>query len=68
VFQNGISYQDIKQGAINDCFFLAGLSQTAFRSLSTIENMFYDVRKITYNCIDVPRFTSLVVCQFYFDG
>ncbi|MBW4475413.1 MAG: pre-peptidase C-terminal domain-containing protein [Tolypothrix brevis GSE-NOS-MK-07-07A] len=42
LFQNGISYQDIKQGVINDCFFLAGLSQTAFRSPSTIENMFID--------------------------
>lgn len=42
LFQNGITYQDIKQGSINDCFFLTGLAATAFRSSSMIENMFID--------------------------
>ncbi|MBW4432517.1 MAG: pre-peptidase C-terminal domain-containing protein [Pelatocladus maniniholoensis HA4357-MV3] len=42
LFQNGITYQDIKQGSINDCFFLTGLAATAFRSRSMIENMFID--------------------------
>ena len=42
LFQNGISYQDVKEGAINDCFLLAGLAETAFRSTSKIESMFID--------------------------
>jgi hypothetical protein len=42
LFQNGISYQDIKQGKINDCFFLIGLATTAINSAKTIENMFID--------------------------
>ncbi|TBR60471.1 peptidase [Westiellopsis prolifica IICB1] len=42
LFQNGITYQDIKQGSLNDCFFLTGLAATAFRSRTMIENMFID--------------------------
>ncbi|MFB2770746.1 C2 family cysteine protease [Pelatocladus sp. BLCC-F211] len=42
LFQNGITYQDIEQGSINDCFFLTGLAATAFRSRNMIENMFID--------------------------
>jgi hypothetical protein len=42
LFQNGISYQDIKQGQINDCFFLVGLAATAIHSSSTIAHMFID--------------------------
>ncbi|ARV60203.1 peptidase [Nostocales cyanobacterium HT-58-2] len=42
LFQNGISYQDVKQGKINDCFMLVGLAETAVRSSSTIESMFID--------------------------
>jgi Calpain family cysteine protease/Bacterial pre-peptidase C-terminal domain len=42
LFQNGINYQDIKQGQVNDCFFLTGLATTAINSVKTIENMFID--------------------------
>ncbi len=42
LFQNGISYQDIKQGKVNDCFLLIGLATTAINSAKTIENMFID--------------------------
>ncbi|BAY44183.1 hypothetical protein SAMD00079811_17790 [Scytonema sp. HK-05] len=42
LFQNGISYQDVKQGQTNNCYFLAGLAETAGRSPSTIESMFID--------------------------
>ncbi|MEA5598695.1 C2 family cysteine protease [Rivularia sp. UHCC 0363] len=42
LFQNGISHDDIKQGYINDCFFLAGLSATIVQSPDIIQNMFID--------------------------
>ncbi|MUG91816.1 peptidase [Scytonema sp. UIC 10036] len=42
LFQNGVSYEDIKQGGMNDCYFLAGLASTASRTLNTIESMFID--------------------------
>ncbi|KAF3888584.1 MULTISPECIES: C2 family cysteine protease [Nostocales] len=42
LFQNGINYGDIKQGSMNDCYFLAGLASTASRTPNTIENMFID--------------------------
>ncbi|MER3494099.1 MAG: peptidase [Mastigocladus sp. ERB_26_2] len=59
LFQNGITYQDIKQGSINDCFFLTGLAATAFRSPDIIKNMFIDngdqtftVRFYNYGIVD----------------
>lgn len=48
LFQNGVSYQDIKQGLINDCFFLVGLAATAIQSPKTIENMFINNGDDTY--------------------
>ncbi|MDY6900438.1 MAG: C2 family cysteine protease [Cyanobacteriota bacterium] len=42
LFQNGISHDDIRQGYINDCFFLAGLGATLVQSPEIIENMFID--------------------------
>ncbi|MBD1927212.1 hypothetical protein H6F74_13285 [Trichocoleus sp. FACHB-90] len=48
LFQNGISYQDVSQGAVGDCYLLAGLAATAFRSSSTIQNMFIDNGDNTY--------------------
>jgi hypothetical protein len=42
LFQNGISYEDIKQGGMNDCYLLTGLASTASRTPSTIESMFID--------------------------
>ncbi|MEO1376376.1 MAG: C2 family cysteine protease, partial [Cyanobacteria bacterium J06635_10] len=42
LFQNGISHDDIRQGYINDCFFLAGLGATVVQSEETIRNMFID--------------------------
>ncbi|MEM6754869.1 MAG: C2 family cysteine protease, partial [Cyanobacteria bacterium P01_C01_bin.38] len=42
LFQNGISHYDIRQGYINDCFFLAGLGATLIQSPEIIQNMFVD--------------------------
>ncbi|MGB3641841.1 MAG: C2 family cysteine protease [Rivularia sp. (in: cyanobacteria)] len=42
LFQNGISHNDIRQGYINNCFFLAGLGATAVQSPEVIQNMFVD--------------------------
>nr|WP_281062625.1 C2 family cysteine protease [Limnoraphis robusta] len=48
LFVNGATYQDIDQGAANDCYYLASLAATAFRSPSTIQNMFIDNGDNTY--------------------
>ncbi len=42
LFQDGISYTDIQQGNVGDCYFMAGLAATALRSADTIRNMFID--------------------------
>ncbi len=42
LFQDGISHDDIRQGYINNCFFLAGLGATLIQSPETIQNMFID--------------------------
>jgi hypothetical protein len=48
LFQNGISYEDIDQGGVGDCYFLSGLAATAFRSPSTISSMFINNGDNTY--------------------
>ncbi len=49
LFQGGISYSDIKQSPdFADCYFLASLAGTAFRSTSRIRNMFIDNGDGTY--------------------
>ncbi|MBD2776831.1 C2 family cysteine protease [Iningainema tapete] len=40
LFQNGVSYSDVKQGDMNDCYLLTGLAATASSSPSKIESMF----------------------------
>ena len=42
LFQDGISHNDIRQGYINNCFFLAGLGATVVQSPEVIQNMFVD--------------------------
>jgi len=48
LFQNGISYQDVAQGEVGDCYFVAALAETAFRSKTTIQSMFTDNGDNTY--------------------
>jgi hypothetical protein len=42
LFVNGVSYQDVHQGAVGDCYFLAGLAETALRTPAAIQDMFTD--------------------------
>jgi hypothetical protein len=42
LIQSGVSYQDIDQGNLGDCYLLASLAGTAYRTPSTIQNMFTD--------------------------
>jgi hypothetical protein len=48
LFKNGVSYQDIDQGNVANCYFLAALGAVAFRSPETIKNMFIDNGDDTY--------------------
>jgi len=48
LFQNGVSYQDIKQGQASNCYFLGGLAATALRSPGLIQDMFIDNGDNTY--------------------
>jgi Calpain family cysteine protease len=40
LFQNGITYTDINQNDLGDCYFLAGLAATALRTPDVLQNMF----------------------------
>jgi len=48
LFQNGISYQDIVQQDVSDCYLLSALGAVALKSPNTILNMFIDNRDDTY--------------------
>jgi hypothetical protein len=42
LFQDGVSYRDISQGVVGNCYLLAALAKVAISSPSAIENMFID--------------------------
>lgn len=42
LFQNGISYTDVDQGAVGDCYYLASLGAAAHQKTSKIQDMFID--------------------------
>jgi hypothetical protein len=48
LFQDGISYQDIVQQDVSDCYFLSALGAVALKSPTTILSMFVDNRDDTY--------------------
>lgn len=42
LFQNGISFTDVNQGGVGDCYFMATLAAAAKDKPSAIQNMFID--------------------------
>jgi Ca2+-binding RTX toxin-like protein len=40
LFMNGVSYSDIDQGSVDDCYYMAALGEVALHSPQTITNMF----------------------------
>jgi hypothetical protein len=48
LFGTGVSYSDIKQGEVGDCYFMSALGVMANDSPSTITNMFIDNGDGTY--------------------
>lgn len=60
LFVDGITYNDVDQGAIGDCYFLAALGEVAFRRATIISNMFIDNGDGTFGV----RFVRDGVSQF----
>lgn len=67
LFVNGATYDDINQGAVGDCYFLAALAEAALRSNSTITNMFivngdgtYTVKFYGYSGVDYVTVDSFL--------
>lgn len=48
LFKDGASYDDVEQGDVGNCYFLAGLAETALHSPSTVDSMFIDNGDNTY--------------------
>ncbi|NJM46257.1 MAG: hypothetical protein HC860_08805 [Alkalinema sp. RU_4_3] len=42
LFKDGPSYQDVRQGVVGNCYFLAALAAAAFRAPNLIQDMFID--------------------------
>jgi len=42
LFVDGVTYQDIVQGSVGDCYFMAALAELAFRDSGAIYDMFID--------------------------
>jgi hypothetical protein len=48
LFQNGIQYTDVRQGALGDCYYLAALAGIALKDANKIKDMFIDNGDGTY--------------------
>lgn len=48
LFQNGISYMDVDQGGVGDCYFIASLGAAAKDKPGVISNMFIDNQDGTF--------------------
>ncbi|MEG4447164.1 C2 family cysteine protease [Microcoleus sp. AT9_B5] len=48
LFQSGISYEDVKQGFVGDCYYLASLAAVAQKTPNVIQDMFIDNGDGTY--------------------
>lgn len=48
LFQNGVEFTDIRQGAAGDCYLLASLASVALQNPQAIEEMFIDNRDGTF--------------------
>jgi hypothetical protein len=48
LFQNGISYEDVRQGIAGDCYYLASLATVAQKTPNLIREMFIDNGDGTY--------------------
>lgn len=76
LFGSGPSYIDVRQGAAADCYYLAGLTETVYRSPPTIRSMFTDngdgtftvrfYRNSVADYVTVDRYLPASGGSFYF--
>ncbi|TAF53483.1 MAG: hypothetical protein EAZ60_20090 [Oscillatoriales cyanobacterium] len=48
LFLNGVSYEDVRQGSVGDCYYLASLASVALKTPDAIREMFIDNGDGTY--------------------
>src|SRR5262249_4155892 len=48
LFVNGVSYTDIRQGAVGDCYYLSALAEMAMQTPGLVQTMFSDNGDSTY--------------------
>jgi len=58
LFVNGVEHQDIRQGGLGDCYFLAALAELADHQPDVIQNMIYQQDEYTYAVTFNPYWSS----------